>query len=113
AAAVPSPGPPRADAWARYVGGPAFLGHLATGESPRAVWSALPGPMGPAVAAAARATRASGRGVLVVVPTTRQVDDVVAATREELPDEPVARLVADDGPARRYRSFLRVLLGQA
>lgn len=113
AAAVPSPGPPRADAWARYVGGPAFLGHLATGESPRAVWSALPGPMGPAVAAAARATRASGRGVLVVVPTTRQVDDVVAAIREELPDEPVARLVADDGPARRYRSFLRVLLGQA
>ncbi|MPV38191.1 primosomal protein N' [Georgenia subflava] len=77
--------------------------HAVTGDV--APWPA-------AVAQAARATRASGRGVLVVVPTTRQVDLVVAALAAELPGEPVVRLVADDGPSRRYRAFLRVLLGE-
>ncbi|MFC7406189.1 primosomal protein N' [Georgenia alba] len=104
---APEPGP-----WEPYTGGPAFLRHLAAGERPRAVWTTLPGPTGPAVATAVQATVASGRGALVVVPTTRHVDDVVAALGEALPEEPVARLVADDGPARRYRSFLRVLLGE-
>ncbi|GAA4424448.1 primosomal protein N' [Georgenia halophila] len=107
--AVPAPG---GEAWAPYTGGPAFLHHLAAGESPRAVWTSLPGPLTGSLAQAAQATLTSGRGVLVVVPTTRQVDEVVAALRELLPEEQVARLVADDGPARRYRSFLRVLLGE-
>ncbi|ROR71689.1 primosomal protein N' [Bogoriella caseilytica] len=104
---------PEGSAWAPYRAGPAFLEHLAIGESPRAAWSALPGPWQPAVAQAVRAVRASGRGALVVLPTTRDVDAVLAAIAEELPQEPVARLVADDGQARRYRAFLRVLLGQA
>lgn len=201
--ALPPLPAPAGDAWACYTGGPAFLRHLAAGESPRAVWSALPAhtssvrssgedppvraggrrasatgrsappdaagtsgavgevlsgaddgpgglreapagadegpgsvreaPSGPAEAAgtapeattaaarpapwaatiaeAAQATLASDRGVLIVLPTNRQVDEVVAALNEALPGEPVARLVADDGPARRYRAFLKVLLG--
>ncbi|WP_211287418.1 primosome assembly protein PriA [Georgenia soli] len=70
-----------------------------------------PAPWPATIAEAAQATLASGRGVLIVLPTNRQVDDVVAALKDALPGEPVARLVADDGPARRYRAFLRVLLG--
>ncbi|MFH5823274.1 primosomal protein N' [Georgenia sp. AZ-5] len=118
--------PPSGDAWQPYTGGPAYLRHLAAGENPRAVWTALPAheareghpvpdvrPWTAAVAEAARASRASGRGVLVVVPTTRQVEQVAAAITAELPTEPIARLVADDGPAKRYRAFLRVLLGEA
>ncbi|KAE8762789.1 primosomal protein N' [Georgenia thermotolerans] len=124
---------PEGWAWRAYTGGPAFLRHLAAGESPRAVWTALPGhhsaapaPVpaaadGPApiaawplaVAEAAQAARASGRGVLVVVPTTRHVTQVVDALAAVLPDEPVVRLVADDGPSKRYRAFLRALLGDA
>ena len=148
-AAVPAP---EGRAWRAYTGGPAFLRHVAAGESPRAVWTALPAhhdaapaataapvpgapaaaapavtapaaappdgaaatvvPWTVAVAEAAQATLASGRGVLVVVPTTRQVTEVAERLAAHLPGEPVVRLVADDGPARRYRSFLRVLLGE-
>ncbi|GAA1630211.1 primosomal protein N' [Georgenia ruanii] len=132
APAVPAP---EGSAWRPYTGGPAFLRHLAAGESPRAVWTALPGhdvavpmpdeapsvePSPPSVAAwplavaeAAQATLASGRGVLVVVPTTRHVAQVVDALAAVLPGEPVVRLVADDGPSKRYRAFLRALLGEA
>ncbi|MCK6209199.1 primosomal protein N' [Georgenia sp. EYE_87] len=130
-AVLPPVTAPGGERWACYTGGPAFLRHLAAGESPRAVWTALPAhrlgdatselvpddaparpsPWSTTLAEAAQAALASGRGVLVVLPTNRQVDDVVAALKDVLPDEPVARLVADDGPARRYRAFLRVLLG--
>lgn len=111
--APPAVAPPAGEAWERYTGGPAFLRHLAAGESPRAVWTALPGPWAAAVAEAAQATVASGRGVLVVVPTARQVDAAAAALAAALPGVPLATLQADDGPARRYRSFLRILTGQA
>ncbi|UNX53214.1 primosomal protein N' [Georgenia sp. TF02-10] len=115
-APVPAdPTAPDGEAWRPYTGGPAFLRHLADGGRPRAVWTVLPGQGPPAwavpVAQAARAARAGGRGVLVVVPTGRQVAAVAAALAAELPGEPVAQLLAGDGPARRYRSFLRVLTG--
>lgn len=111
---APEPGP-----WTDLTGGPAFLRHLADGASPRAVWTAAPAAATPAagwesaLALAARATLASGRGVLVVVPTSRHVEAVTAALTAALAAEPVVRLVAEDGPARRYRSFLRVLRGEA
>ena len=62
----PAPGP-----WARYPAGPAFLAALAEGRAPRAVWSALPGPLWPEeiatgggggrVGRAGRAHRGAGR----------------------------------------------------
>jgi len=118
---VPAPG----DAWAPYRGGPAFLAHLAAGGSPRAAWTALPGPAGErwtdGVAQAVAATLASGRGALVVVPDARDVDRVCAAlVAASVPawspegDAPAhVRLMADDGPARRYRAFLAALRGHA
>ena len=125
-ATVPTAGAPSAaPAWAPYRGGPAFLAHLAAGGSPRAAWSALPGPAGErwpdGVAEAARATLASGRGALVVVPDARDVDRVCAALvaagvpawTPDGTDASHVRLMADDGPALRYRAFLAVLRGHA
>jgi primosomal protein N' (replication factor Y) len=124
-AVPPSGGALSGTAWAPYRGGPAFLAHLSGGGSPRAAWSALPGPAGErwpdAVAQAVAATLVSGRGALVVVPDARDVDRVCAALADAgvpawTPDGPDAahvRLMADDGPARRYRAYLAALRGHA
>ncbi len=105
----PLPPAPAPGSWTRYPAGPAFLAALAAGRSPRAVWSALPGPSWPAeLAAAVRACASSGRGALVVVPDARDLDRVQAA----LGDLDTAVLRADLGPARRYRAFLRALRGE-
>jgi len=113
AARVPASGGP----WSRYVNGAAYLQHLAAGESPRAVLSALQG-YGPAgwpalIAEAVAAVRASGRGAVVVLPDYRDLARVEDALAELLPKEDIARLTADDGQTPRYRSYLRVLAGSA
>lgn len=111
-----------APAWAAYRGGPAFLRHVLAGAAPRAVWTALPG--GPqhgwaaALAQAVATAVLAGRGAIVVVPDGRDVAAVCAALRDVglagVDDGGVvARLVADDGPAARYRAFLAALRGQA
>lgn len=111
-----------APAWAAYRGGPAFLRHVLAGAAPRGVWTALPG--GPqhgwaaAIAQAVATAVLAGRGALVVVPDGRDVAAVCAALREAglagVDDGGVvARLVADDGPAARYRAFLAALRGRA
>ncbi|MFD6136366.1 primosomal protein N' [Isoptericola sp. NPDC060257] len=112
-------------AWSSYLGGEAFCRHLLAGQAPRAVWTPLPGLAPPtddgparvphwaaAVAQAARATVAGGRRVLVVAPDARDVERVVAALGGAGLDD-VARLLADDGPAPRYRAFLRARHGLA
>lgn len=121
--AVPAP-PLSATAWQPYRGGPAFLQHLTAGGAPRAVWSALPGPAGErwpdAVAQAAAACVVGGRGALVVVPDARDVAQVCdALDRAGVPawtpgiSGGHVRLLAEDGPAARYRAFLAALRGQA
>lgn len=123
--AVPAAGP-ATDAWAAHAGGAAFLRRVAAGQAPRAVWQALPGagPGGPAwatqVAQAVAAARAGRRGALVVTPTAREADEVLAALEAAgvprwTPETPggAVRLVAEDGPALRYRSFLAVSRGAA
>jgi primosomal protein N' (replication factor Y) len=110
-------------AWGPYEGGAAFVRRLAAGESPRALWSALPdapappGDLGAApggsrratVAAAVQATLAGGRGSVVVVPESREVARLSAVFDQA--GIAHVRLVAEDGPAARYRAFLKVLLG--
>ncbi|MDM8083895.1 primosomal protein N' [Cellulomonas cellasea] len=115
-------------AWRPYRGGPAFLQHLGAGGAPRAVLSALPGPAGErwpdAIAQAAAACVAGGRGALVVVPDARDVVRVCAALdavgigpwsggSDDGSAGGYVRLLADDGPAPRYRAFLAALRGQA
>lgn len=67
-----------------------------------------------AVAQVVRACTAGGRGVLVVVPDARDVERVTAALANAgIADDDVVRLLADDGPAPRYRAFLRASRGDA
>ncbi|OJX94345.1 MAG: hypothetical protein BGO96_15715 [Micrococcales bacterium 73-15] len=100
--------------WARIHGGEALLRRLAAGEAPRAVWTHLGGPDSARamIALAARATRAAGRSVLVVVPDVRDVDRIAPVLSEALGEE-VVRLVASDGPSVRARAHLRALTGLA
>jgi primosomal protein N' (replication factor Y) (superfamily II helicase) len=98
--------------WAHTEAAPAFLAHLASGGSPRAVWSAAPGEDWPKLLAqAAVATYSTGRGVLICAPDRRDVDRVDTALRELLGDGHHVALRADAGPAARYRDFLALSRG--
>jgi primosomal protein N' (replication factor Y) len=102
------------EAWQWYSAGPAFLAALTRGESPRAVWAALPGPdhWAAALAAAVHATVASGRGALVVVPDKHDVGRLEAAVTDRLGLGRHLGLISELGPAERYRRFLAVRRGQ-
>lgn len=100
--------------WEDHTGGPALLRHLREGSAPRAIWTALPGVEGlrPAwmsdLRAAAAATLASRRRVLVVVPTVREVEQVHAVLSGLAP---AVQYHGDLKPAARYRAFLAILAG--
>lgn len=100
------------DAWAPYPHAAAYLEHLRDGGAPRAVWDAAPGDDWPTMlAVAAAATRASGRGVLLVVPDRKDVARVDAALAAVLGEGHHVVLTADAGPAARYRDFLALVRG--
>jgi primosomal protein N' (replication factor Y) len=104
---------PQAGPWARYPAGEAFLAALAAGRAPRAAWSALPGPHWPAEIAVAAATALSaGRGAVIVVPDTKDLDQLDQALRELLGEGQHVCLAAGLGPAERYRRWLAVLRGE-
>ncbi len=104
--------PPTPSPWAPYAAGPALLGRIASGGSPRAVWTATAGPSwANAVAVVALTAAAQGRGVVVVLPDRRDVDAVEAAVLALVGAGHHVRLEADLGPAQRYRAFLACLRG--
>ncbi len=97
--------------WRPYDGG-SLVGALAAGESPRAVWSALPGgDWALLLAHAAAATLASGRGALLCAPDRRDVARLDTALTAVLGAGHYVVLTADSGPAVRYRAFLAVARG--
>lgn len=99
--------------WDAYPEGPAFVGALRAGRPARAVWNALPGPdWADAVAVAAEAALAAGRGTVVVLPHSRDVLTVDAAMTRRLGGDRHVSLPADLGPTPRYRRWLSVLRGQ-
>jgi primosomal protein N' (replication factor Y) (superfamily II helicase) len=99
--------------WSKYPDGQSFLSALADGRSPRAVWSALPGPGWPDDIAQAMASVAqSGRGGLVVVPDARDLRRVDAALTTALGAERHVVLAASLGPAERYRRWLAAARGE-
>nr|NLD40854.1 hypothetical protein [Actinomycetales bacterium] len=113
---VPVEAPAPAGDWAQYTGGLAFLSHL-EGRSPvRAVWTALPGVVDARprwsheLRAPVAATLRAGRRVLVLVPTTNEVE-LVAAALSDL--GPVERYHGELEPAPRNRAFLGILGGAA
>ncbi|GAA2144814.1 primosomal protein N' [Nocardioides koreensis] len=101
-----------AAAWAGHEPAAAFQHHLAEGGSPRAVWSAAPATDWPtALAHAAAATYAGGRGTLICVPDGKDAARVDEALTAVLGEGHHVLLTADAGPARRYRDFLAVSRG--
>ncbi len=108
--------PPDADRalGGRPQAGQPFLHRLASGQSPRAVWTAPAGADWPArLAAAAAATRVAGRGSIVCLPDARDVARVDAALTALLGPGAHVVLTADLGPAARCRAFLALLRGHA
>lgn len=101
----PPPGPLDA-----YADGAALLRRLYD-DAPRSVVTALPGDWPAMLATVVTATLASGRGVVVVVPDHRDVTRVAAAVRTQAGADACVELVADLGPAERYRRFLAVRRG--
>lgn len=109
---LPPPAPPDPGGWTRYPTGPAFLRALGRGDSPRAVWTALPGPHWPSeLARAVAATLASGRGALAVVPDGRAAARVGAALEALVGTGRHVVLTADAGAEERYRRWLAVSRG--
>jgi primosomal protein N' (replication factor Y) len=103
----PAPGP-----WGRYPAGKAFLAALAEGRAPRAVWSALPGPLWPEeIATAAAAAGSAGRGTLIVVPDAKDLSLIDGALTRMLGPGRHTCLSAGLGPAERYRRWLSVARG--
>jgi primosomal protein N' (replication factor Y) (superfamily II helicase) len=99
--------------WDRYRGGAAYLAALADGRSPRAIWSALPGPTWPAeIADAVEAVARSGRGAVVVVPDARDLRRADAALAARLGPGRHVVLAASLGPAERYRRWIALARGE-
>jgi primosomal protein N' (replication factor Y) (superfamily II helicase) len=106
-----SVGAPAVEGWSE---GREFLGGLAGGASPRAVWTASPdASWAAAFAAAATATVAGGRGVLLCVPDVRDVRRLEHALAGTAVADRAVTLTADLGPAARYRAFLSVVRGES
>ena len=98
--------------WQRYAGGPRFVQRLADGESPRSVWSALPGAgWADALAQAVAATYSSGRGAVLCLPDRKDVAQLDRVLTQVLGPGRHVVLTADVGPADRYRAFLAVARG--
>ncbi|NLU70667.1 primosomal protein N' [Streptomyces sp. HNM0574] len=108
----PPPPAPEPGSWNRYPQGPAYLRALADGGTPRAVWTALPGPTWPEeLARAVAAALASGRGAVVVLPDGRAAARVDAALTALLGTGHHVLLTADAGPEARYARWLSVSRG--
>ncbi len=98
--------------WSPYPTG--FLDAIERAESPRAVWTAVPGADWPlAFAQAAAVCAASGRGALLLAPDARDLERLAAACAEVLGESGFVTLSADLGPTARYRAFLSALHGRA
>lgn len=93
--------------WQRYASGPALLERCRAGQHVRGTWSSAPASSWPhEIAALARALQGDG-GVIIIVPDATDVSRLQALLPE------AAVLMADHGPERRYREFLRILRGGA
>ncbi|HEX6760556.1 MAG TPA: primosomal protein N' [Propionibacteriaceae bacterium] len=100
-----------------YPTGTGFLAALGEGRSPRAMWqvtaSAAPsGDWALGLATAARACADSERGAVIIVPDQTDLDRLSKACVQVLGATGFAVLVAEAGPAARYRAFLSGLRGE-
>jgi primosomal protein N' (replication factor Y) (superfamily II helicase) len=94
------------DRWSRYQHGERLCERLAAGEPVRAVWSLAPASDWVDDVEALIRIQSEG-SVLVVAPDATDVQRLQA----RMADADPAILLADHGPERRYRAFLRILRG--
>ena len=94
------------DRWSRYQHGDGMCRRLAAGDPLRAVWSLAPASDWVDDVEALIRAQSEG-GVLVVAPDATDVQRLQA----RMSDADPAVLLADHGPERRYRQFLRILRG--
>lgn len=99
------------DAWNRYSGGAELVASLSARTLTRAVWSSAPST--DFVEEITELVAANPGGTLVLVPDMRDVRRVTAALASVVGVDAMSTLVNDMGPQRRYREFLRTLLGCA
>lgn len=102
--------------WSAFPDGAGLLKALRDGRNPRAVWRPTPstdptGDWATGFAAAAAATVAGGRGVIMIVPDAHDLERLSDACSELLGKKAYVQLTADLGPSARYRSFLAALRG--
>lgn len=113
APSIPEP----AGTLAGYPTGEGFLEALREGGNPRAAWQAAPVHGEPDLLAgvieAASATLESGRDVVVVVPTMRDLDAAQRRFHEAFGSQSVATLAAELGRSPRYRNYLALTRGNA
>lgn len=103
---------------ASYPDGAALLTALADGQSPRVSWLATsvwggPGDLIGGVMEAVDATLRSGRGVVVVLPTMRELGAALTRFRAAFGHGAVGVLAAENGHSARYRNVLAATRGQA
>jgi primosomal protein N' (replication factor Y) len=99
-----------------YPTGTGFLAALRAGGQARAMWQVTPsaapsGDWALGLATAARACVESGRGALIIVPDQGDLDRLGASCTQLLGASNFAVLVAEAGPAARYRAFLSASRG--
>ena len=102
----------------QYPHGTGLLEALAEGRSPRALWEAAtafdgPGDLIGGVLEAADATLRSGRSVVVVVPTARELAVFLARFRQSFGHGAVGVLAHETGRSARYRAYLAASRGEA
>ena len=111
------PADPPAGPLVGYPTGAAYLQALRDGRRPRAMWQVTPsatdsGDWAAGLASAARACAEGDRGAVIVVPDQRDLERLSEACTAALGPAGFAVLVAETGPAARYRSFLAARRGQ-
>jgi primosomal protein N' (replication factor Y) (superfamily II helicase) len=99
-----------------YPTGTGFLAAVRAGGRPRAVWQVTPsaapsGDWALGLATVARACAESDRGAVIIVPDHADLDRLIEACTQVLGATGFAVLVAEAGPAARYRAFLSALRG--
>ena len=97
--------------WGAYSAGEALLSRLSSGESPRAVVTALRPLMRCCLSDAVAATVASGRSVIVVTPTGEDATRYARSLEEDL-GLPVAVTGGEVAPEERYRIHAAATLGR-
>lgn len=100
--------------WTPYVGAAAFIKRSIDGEAPRALVTTGTDDVAGLIAEYVLALANHSQPSVIVVPDRHAVELIEESLRERgAPAWAVTSVMADDGPEKRYRQWLRALRGQA